>query len=63
MGQVNKLFLVFAMYCLATSASAANVKWCVVDTGGKVSKCYVQKANCERHVKGRFNWQCVALQQ
>mgnify|MGYP006863221713 FL=1 len=53
----------FGLCCFAVSASAANVKWCVVDHVGKVSKCYVQKVNCDRHVKGRFNWQCVALQE
>lgn len=60
---INQLFLAFGLCSFAVSASAGNVKWCVVDHVGKVSKCYVQKVNCERHVKGRLNWQCVALQQ
>lgn len=58
-----RIALIIVALALPQIAAAKSVQWCVVDHVGKVSKCYQQKKSCDRHVKGRFNWQCVALER
>ena len=48
----------------ATVPALAAVEWCAVQTNnGKIVKCHTNPKSCERYVKGRFNWTCVAREK
>jgi hypothetical protein len=62
--KISILLLVSGFLVTATTPVFAAVQWCAVQTNnGKIVKCHNNPKSCERYVKGRFNWTCVAVEK